>query len=57
MLSIVGAINETIHRYPQFEITMTGGDAHTFEPHLSASVEIPARFGIGGTTAFFCRQK
>ena len=56
MLSIVGAINETIHRYPQFEITMTGGDAHTFEPHLSASVEIRQDLVLAGLQRFFAAK-
>ncbi|WP_268162262.1 type III pantothenate kinase, partial [Pasteurella multocida] len=57
MLSIVGDINETIHRYPQFKITMTGGDAHTFEPHLSASVEIRQDLVLAGLQRFFAAKK
>ena len=53
LLSIVGAINEIIRRYPQSPIIMTGGDAPLFAPHLSAPVTIQQDLLLLGMQKFF----
>lgn len=53
LLSIVGAINETIHQHPNFELVMTGGDAPTFAPYISASVQIQQSLLLHGLQRFF----
>ena len=53
LLSIVGAINETIRHYSDFNITITGGDAATFAPHLLAPVQIQQDLLLAGLQRFF----
>ena len=53
LLSIVGAINETTRQHPEFDVIMTGGDANTFMPYLSASVQIQQDLVLAGLQRFF----
>lgn len=56
LLAIVGAINETTRQHPDFELIMTGGDANTFVPHLSAPVQIQQDLVLAGLQRFFADQ-
>lgn len=53
LLSIVGAINEIIRRYPNFELLMTGGDASMFAQYLTAPVIIRQDLLLMGLQRFF----
>lgn len=53
LLSIVGAINEIITQYPNFDLIMTGGDAPTFAPHLRSIVHIRQDLLLTGLQRFF----
>lgn len=56
LLSIVGAINEIIKRYPEFELTMTGGDASMIASHLAKAVQIQQDLLLVGLQRFFTPQ-
>lgn len=53
LLSIVGAINEMIHRYPNFEVVMTGGDAPMIAKHVTNSVTIYPALLLEGLQRYF----
>lgn len=53
LLSLVGAINEIIKRHPDFELTMTGGDAPMIAKHLSKPVTIAQDLLLQGIQRFF----
>lgn len=53
LLSCVGAINEICHRYPNFELIMTGGDAPLIAQHLNRPVRIRENLLLNGLIRFF----
>lgn len=53
LLSIVGAINEIIRHYADFELIMTGGDAPTFAQHITAPVKVQQDLLLIGLQRFF----
>ena len=53
LLSIVGAINEISHRYPNFELIFTGGDAPNIAQHINRSVYIRDDLLLEGLGRFF----
>lgn len=53
LLSIIGAINEMIKRYPDSHIIMTGGDASLFVPFLTRAVTIQSDLLLLGLQKFF----
>lgn len=55
LLSIVGAINHTLHAYPDFEVIMTGGDAFAIAKHLDTSVEIEKNLLLTGLKKYFAK--
>ena len=57
MLSIVGAINEISNRYPNFELIMTGGDAHIIAQHINRSVRMRDDLLLNGLARYFDHSK
>jgi type III pantothenate kinase len=57
LLSIVGAINEISHRYPNFEVIMTGGDAHIIAQHVNRSVRLRNDLLLSGLARYFDHSK
>ncbi|WP_296405557.1 pantothenate kinase [Psychrobacter sp.] len=53
LLSIVGAINEIARRHPNFEITLTGGDASILAQHLSQPIHIKDDLMLTGLVRYF----
>jgi type III pantothenate kinase len=56
-LSIVGAINEISNRYPNFELIMTGGDAHIIAQHINRSVRMRDDLLLNGLARYFDHSK
>ena len=57
LLSIVGAINEITHRYPNFELIMTGGDASTIAQHVNRPVRLRDDLLLNGLARYFDHSK
>ncbi|WP_435950232.1 pantothenate kinase [Psychrobacter sp. DM8] len=53
LLSIVGAINEITHRHPNFELIMTGGDAHIIAQHVNRPVRLRDDLLLNGLARYF----
>lgn len=53
LLSIVGAVNEVINRYPEFEVVMTGGDAPIIAKQLLKPVTIHPALLLEGLQRYF----
>lgn len=56
LLSIVGAVNEVRQRHPNFELTMTGGDAILLAQHIAQPVRIRDDLLLTGLIRFFAEQ-
>ena len=57
LLSIVGAVNEISNRHPNFELIMTGGDAHIIAQHVNRSVRIRDDLLLNGLSRYFEHNK
>lgn len=57
LLSIVGAINEIIHRHPNFELIMTGGDAEIIAQHVNRPVRLRDDLMLNGLARYFDDNK
>lgn len=53
LLSIVGAVNEIVKRYPEHTLIMTGGDASTIANHLDKPAIIHDDLLLQGMQAYF----
>lgn len=56
LLSIVGAINEIARRNPNYEFTLTGGDAPLLAQHLNRPIHIKDSLLLNGLMRYFDQQ-
>lgn len=56
LLSIVGAINEIARRNPNYEFTLTGGDAPLLAQHLNHPIHIKDSLLLNGLMCYFDQQ-
>ncbi|PNK60410.1 pantothenate kinase [Psychrobacter sp. FDAARGOS_221] len=56
LLSIVGAINEIARRNPNYELTLTGGDAPILAQHLTYPIHIHENLLLNGLMRYFEQQ-
>ena len=56
LLSIVGAINEIARRNPNYEFTLTGGDAPILAQHLNHPIHIKDSLLLNGLMRYFDQQ-
>lgn len=53
LLSIIGAINEIARRHPDYEFTLTGGDAPILAQHIGHSIQIRENLLLNGLMRYF----
>lgn len=53
LLSLVGAINDTLHRHPDYQLVMTGGDADTIAQYLHRDAHIEQDLVLKGLQQYF----